>query len=620
MSSGLYSGVSGLALGTGLYKGVSGLWSGASGLIDGFGGPASALSLNFLSGTLDSRITFTRGSNATLIDSTGRIAYAPANLNLQSEGFDTASWGKTLCTVTANTITSPDGTVNADLVTDNSTSGTELSQTVTVISGAIVAHSRYFKYGNNQWVRLALGDATNFVRGWFDIQNGVVGATTVGGTGGNASVAITNVGNGWYRCTLIGSLTGITSYACISMTATANSNTTRVSGGTYYVWGAQAELITYQTTASPYVATTSAAYYGPRFEYDPITLASCGLLIEETRTNLFLQSEAFDTASWTKSGGSTVPVTTNTAPDGTASADTIQAAATTSYVSQVVTFTGNGSKAFSVFLKAGTATVTRLVLRDTTPTATNRGGVNITWTAGVPSGVATDGGTLQGIDAYPNGWYRVRMLAVGVVAANSNEFRFSPDTSAGTGTTIFWGAQAENGAFSTSYIPTTTAPVPRNADIATMTGTNFSSWYNASEGTFVSSFEASPNTFTTYVAASNGVVAQNSMHMDNDGAGNMRAAYYSGSAPVALLGLGAVGTLGAVNKMASAYKVNDFAASRNGGAVVADTLGAVPVGVVQLNIGADPSGAATNVSNTHIRSITYYNTRLTDAQLQALSV
>lgn len=38
MSSGLYSGVSGLAIGSGLYKGVSGLWSGASGLVTGWGG------------------------------------------------------------------------------------------------------------------------------------------------------------------------------------------------------------------------------------------------------------------------------------------------------------------------------------------------------------------------------------------------------------------------------------------------------------------------------------------------------------------------------------------------------------------------------------------------------
>lgn len=48
MSAGLYSGVPGLALGVGLYKGVSGLWGGASGLVEGFGGEQPTLILNFL--------------------------------------------------------------------------------------------------------------------------------------------------------------------------------------------------------------------------------------------------------------------------------------------------------------------------------------------------------------------------------------------------------------------------------------------------------------------------------------------------------------------------------------------------------------------------------------------
>jgi hypothetical protein len=65
MAVGLYSGTSGLALGTGLYKDVSGLWGGASGLINGFGGSnpfsGASLYLNFLAGApLDSRVTFLR--------------------------------------------------------------------------------------------------------------------------------------------------------------------------------------------------------------------------------------------------------------------------------------------------------------------------------------------------------------------------------------------------------------------------------------------------------------------------------------------------------------------------------------------------------------------------------
>lgn len=97
MAVGLYSGVSGLALGVGLYKGNSGLWGGASGLINGFGGsgpfPGASLYLDFLSGApLDSRITFSRGSNATLVDSTGRLTYAPNNLLLRSQEFNDAAW------------------------------------------------------------------------------------------------------------------------------------------------------------------------------------------------------------------------------------------------------------------------------------------------------------------------------------------------------------------------------------------------------------------------------------------------------------------------------------------------------------------------------------------------
>ena len=626
--------MSGFWLGTtGLWFGSAGLWAGftgtsAEGGLGGGGGDlfsGASLYLNMLSGPLDSRVTFTRGSNATMVDNTGKIVYAPANLNLQSEGFDTASWSKTLCTVTADALASPTGAVNADLVTDNSTSGTELTQAVTVTSGAIVAHSRYFKYGNNQWVRLILGDATNFVRGWFDIQNGAVGATTVGGTGGNASVTITNAGNGWYRCTLIGSLTGITSYGCSSMTAVANSNVTRVSGGTYYVWGAQLEQLTYQTVPGPYVTTTSAAYYGPRLEYNPVTLAPLGLLIEEQRTNLVLYSAAFNDATWTVEAGS---VTANSAvsPDGTSTADLYVPDVTSSVLHRVrqSATTTAVAHTISVFAKGGG--YSKLGIREGSVT-----GAYATFNlSGAGSVIEQGSGGTATVVAVGNGWYRATVSFTASVSARIDCYALPDSYSSGdpvgylfsgdgVSGVLLWGAQIEAGAFVTSYIPTVASQVTRTADIATMTGTNFSTWYNASEGTFFSSFEASPNTFTTYVAASNGVVAQNSMHMDNDGAGNMRAAYYSGSSAVALLGLGAVGTLGAVNKMASAYKVNDFAASRNGGAVVTHTLGAVPVGVVQLNIGADPSGAAVNVSNTHIRQIAYFKDRLTNAQLQALT-
>jgi hypothetical protein len=84
--------------------------------------------------------------------------------------------------------------------------------------------------------------------------------------------------------------------------------------------------------------------------------------------------------------------------------------------------------------------------------------------------------------------------------------------------------------------------------------------------------------------------------------------------------LGAVGTVGALTKIATAYAVNDFAASRNGGTVATDTSGALPVSLTQLNIGGDPSGAATNYIDGHVKAISYYNTRLPNTQLQVLTL
>ena len=377
-----------------------------------------------------------------------------------------------------------------------------------------------------------------------------------------------------------------------------------------------------RSTTATFVGSTgliqTAAINAPRFDFNPVTLACRGLLIEESRTNTLTYSDDFSNAAWIPVAV-TISADATTSPDGTTNADKLVENAT---LGEHKVYRGFGATigtayTWSVFAKKGERNWIYLDTAD---------GVDIYTFFDLDNGVVGNvgAGVTAKIENYGNGWYRCTASKVAATAilyfqfglATSNGvFNYTGD---GTSGAFFYGAQFEAGAFATSYIPTVASTVARTADIAVMTGTNFSSWYNASEGTFVSSFGASPNAFTTYVAASNGVVAQNSIHMDNDG-GNMRAAYYSGSSAVALLSLGAVGTLNVVNKVATAYKVNDFAASRNGGAVVTDTAGAVPVGVVQLNIGADPSGAAVNVSNTHIRSITYYPSRLTNAQLQALT-
>jgi len=359
----------------------------------------------------------------------------------------------------------------------------------------------------------------------------------------------------------------------------------------------------------------SAAINAARFDHDPVTLTSKGLLIEESRTNLILQSEDFNT-TWT-AVNSTVSVNTATSPNGLVTADKliVNSGATTGRISQLFTITG--SHTFSAFLKASEwswAFITPSLLV---------GGVWFNLSNGTIG--TQQAGCVGSIVSYGNGWYRCSVTLTGTGVASTA--RITPTNAdnantAGDGTSgIFaWGAQLEAASFPTSYIPTTTASVVRSADLCSISGSNFTGFWNQSSGTLVEAFEASPNTNTTYVSASNGNIVQNSVHLDND-TGLMRAVYYSGSSLVATLDLGSVGTVGTVNTIATAYSVNDFAASRSGGTVVTDTSGAVPASLSQINIGTDERSQTPTsfYSNRCIKSLRYYKKRLANAKLQTLS-
>jgi hypothetical protein len=186
------------------------------------------------------------------------------------------------------------------------------------------------------------------------------------------------------------------------------------------------------------------------------------LLLEPQRTNLCIRSEEFDT--WTDINTCNVTANAIAAPDGTMTADLLIATGTGSERRRTVTFTGDGEKAFAVYLKAGTSTRTRIGLRDTTATV-NRHNVRVTWTAGVPTLVSADGaGTLYPVEALRDGWYRILISATGIVALNTNIVNVAPDDLVGTGSVYAWGAQAENAVVPSSYIPTAATAVTRSAD------------------------------------------------------------------------------------------------------------------------------------------------------------
>lgn len=193
-------------------------------------------------------------------------------------------------------------------------------------------------------------------------------------------------------------------------------------------------------------------------------------------------------------------------------------------------------------------------------------------------------------------------------------FTFTP--SAGTLTLTVTGtvqfAQLEVGAFATSFIPTAASQVTRTADVATMTGTNFSDWFNATEGTFVSWSDDNPTRYKTAFSVTDGT-GNNKMFVQTNvnGNGQQWAAAVSGSFVVALSNQ----SWNNNGKTAACYKLNDYFYSTNGAASTGDTSATVPT-VNRLIFGAEGSA---NYLNGHVQKLMYFPQRLTNAEIRANS-
>jgi len=175
-------------------------------------------------------------------------------------------------------------------------------------------------------------------------------------------------------------------------------------------------------------------------------------------------------------------------------------------------------------------------------------------------------------------WQRVELNGV-------NSYFYAVDFRAGTATEVYlWGAQLEAGSVATSYIPTSGSTVTRAADDLVISGSDFTDFYNASEGTFY--VEAVPqdgiNEFPYYFEFSNGTTANRHHVYRNGTSGNTYSVNISGST-LFNTPIGSV-TLDALNRISYSYKENDYLGSSNG-ATPAPETGAVPTGISQLLIG-----------------------------------
>ena len=346
----------------------------------------------------------------------------------------------------------------------------------------------------------------------------------------------------------------------------------------------------------------------PRFDYDPVTLAPRGLLIEGARTNLALHSEAIDNAIWFKAGGVSVSANAGTSPAGTEDAElaTITSSTFGREIQQSVSALAVGTTyTLSVWVKPNSSFtgVFQLAYYDSA-TALNTTGI-----------------TLTGTD-----WRRLSFTFTVTTLATAPRIRILGFANGAVGESLFiWGAQLEVGAFASSYIPTTSSQVTRAADVAVMTGTNFSSWYNQTEGTFFAEFSTQNNTPSAWPSAvsvdPNAVQRGHSVGFANNSTGLIRPASASRDASGLVEAASAAISAGLNTKVAGVVSNDLRNVSANGQAVVSNTVVRTVPSVTHLRIGWSqltlPS--VDNLLFGHIRRIAYWNTRLTNAELQSLT-
>jgi hypothetical protein len=149
-----------------------------------------------------------------------------------------------------------------------------------------------------------------------------------------------------------------------------------------------------------------------------------------------------------------------------------------------------------------------------------------------------------------------------------------------------------------------------------MVGSNFSSWYNQSEGTIYSQWMLGGDNISANVYNINDTTSANYIRNRYNSAGtaNDNAVTASNIVQQTLTATNQI-ALYAMYKNAMAYKQNDFVRSANGTLITGST-GNTPV-VSQMNIGASESSV--NQLNGHIQAIKYYPTRLPNADLQRLT-
>lgn len=354
----------------------------------------------------------------------------------------------------------------------------------------------------------------------------------------------------------------------------------------------------------------SATNDQPRFDYNPVTKSCKGLLVEESRTNLKSYSNDFSHSSWTKQRSSLTTDST-ISPDGTANVTKIVEDTTSGYhglFTTMSTLTKNAQYTLSAYIKKAERTSVTFLINALNA---NYGSVNFNLNNGTYSGLSLSGTASNGsalVEDFENGFYRCSFSINPSTAAGTSfdiairALSGSNDFYTGNGTSGFYiyGVQLESGASVTSYIPTTTTALTRNADVATITGANFSDWWVTTQGGVTANFRPSTVSGTRPIIQYDDGTANNIITLRGNTT-NPELYIVDGGTPQAQIDAGTI-VANTDYSLTGWWAVNDCKAKLGSGAIVTDTTATLPT-VTQARIGSD----GTNYLNGTIASINYYD-------------
>jgi hypothetical protein len=381
---------------------------------------------------------FSRGSNlaATRVDVNGLIEKGRENLLLQSNSFN--NWTNYLTTETSGQ--ADRNGANTAWLLEKTGSGGSIYRTHS--TSGVNTFSAYVKAGTLNWVRMDFTGGGS--KGYFDLQNGVVGSVT----GSPIDSAIEDAGNGWYRCSITTTSTG----TGVGIIPAENDGSVGGTSGNIYIQDAQLES---SMVATDYIETgASTAQAGiledmPRLDYSGG--ASCpSLLLEPQRLNKMYQSEYLRVGSGASGAfdwsNTYVTLTSNnaTSPDGYQNATKMETTSANGSAESYVSYTASSTNTMSLFVKAGTSSSFSLFHIAT-------GGTGEV-TFNLTNGTFTRRDELDSsatITDYGNDWWRITMTYTAGTGAYISRLRVN-----GVGYVHIFGWQIEEGSYPTSYIPT----------------------------------------------------------------------------------------------------------------------------------------------------------------------